>query len=110
MSTTLRRSSKKSSGRASVRVLNKPAEKRTAPASVQMLKKPSEKSTPRTSMRVSNVPSYKNAARASVRMYRHGLGDCFLLQFPKEDGAKRFNILIDCGLISVAPKPKEEMQ
>jgi len=44
-----------------------------------------------------------------VRMYRHGLGDCFLVRFPK-DGGGSFNILIDCGLIGVATNPKDVMQ
>jgi hypothetical protein len=44
-----------------------------------------------------------------IRMYRHGLGDCFLLRLPRDDG-ETYNILIDCGLISVAEKPKETMQ
>lgn len=43
-----------------------------------------------------------------VRMYRHGLGDCFLLQIPRNDGGT-FSILIDCGLISVAENPKVTM-
>src|SRR5437016_2477312 len=43
-----------------------------------------------------------------VRMYRHGLGDCFLLSFPKQEGGQ-FHVLIDCGLISVASNPKEMM-
>ena len=39
-----------------------------------------------------------------VRMYRHGLGDCFLLSFPRKaprpGGATTpFRILIDCGII-----------
>ncbi|HEV8524464.1 MAG TPA: MBL fold metallo-hydrolase [Terriglobales bacterium] len=33
-----------------------------------------------------------------VRMYRQGLGDCFLLAFPKEDGDP-FYMLIDCGVL-----------
>lgn len=41
-------------------------------------------------------------------MYRHGLGDCFLLSFPKQEGGQ-FRVLIDCGLISVASNPKEMM-
>jgi len=41
-------------------------------------------------------------------MYRHGLGDCFLLQFPTDAGGT-FYILIDCGLISVAKDPKTMM-
>ena len=38
-------------------------------------------------------------------MYRHGLGDCFLVTLPKTDGAP-FYIMIDCGVIArVAAKP-----
>jgi hypothetical protein len=37
-------------------------------------------------------------ARASVRMYRQGLGDCFLITLPKRDGAA-WRMLIDCGVI-----------
>ena len=33
-----------------------------------------------------------------VRMYRQGLGDCFLLAFPGQKG-KPFFMLIDCGVI-----------
>ena len=36
--------------------------------------------------------------RASVRMYRQGLGDCFLVTLPKEDGTP-WRMLIDCGVI-----------
>jgi hypothetical protein len=35
----------------------------------------------------------------TVRMYRQGLGDCFLLSFPREGGGKPFYMLIDCGVI-----------
>lgn len=58
----------------------------------------------------------KLRARASaedgvrVRMYRHGLGDCFLLRFPKDGLPGTFNVLIDCGLIAVAGEPKPIMQ
>src|SRR5690349_4981734 len=45
--------------------------------------------------RVSPTPE---AGRASVRMYRQGLGDCFLITLPKQDG-KRWHMLIDCGVI-----------
>ncbi len=41
--------------------------------------------------------------RLRIRMYRHGLGDCLLLRFRREDNANStFNVLIDCGLITVA--------
>ncbi len=45
-----------------------------------------------------------------IRMYRHGLGDCFLLRFAKDGHAgETFNVLIDCGLIMVAQSPREKM-
>lgn len=37
--------------------------------------------------------------RARVRMYRHGLGDCFLLSFPRA-GSTPVQILIDCGALA----------
>jgi len=39
-----------------------------------------------------------------VRMYRHGLGDCFLITLPKTDGSP-FYIMIDCGIIVGSPDP-----
>lgn len=36
--------------------------------------------------------------RAKVRMYRQGLGDCFLITLPRKSG-KPYYILIDCGVI-----------
>jgi len=37
--------------------------------------------------------------RVRVRMYRHGLGDCFLVTFPR--GKKQpFHMLIDCGALA----------
>ena len=38
------------------------------------------------------------AARISVRMYRQGLGDCFLITVLRDCG-KAFRMLIDCGVI-----------
>jgi hypothetical protein len=38
--------------------------------------------------------------RAKVRMYRQGLGDCFLIALPRSDGGSRpFYVMIDCGVI-----------
>jgi hypothetical protein len=34
----------------------------------------------------------------AVRMYRHGLGDCFLLAFDKANSKKPCFVLIDCGV------------
>jgi glyoxylase-like metal-dependent hydrolase (beta-lactamase superfamily II) len=41
----------------------------------------------------------KNNYRVRVRMYRQGLGDCFLLTFPRQDKPP-FNLLIDCGALN----------
>jgi hypothetical protein len=35
--------------------------------------------------------------RVRIRMYRQGLGDCFLLTFPAEDSER--HLLIDCGVL-----------
>jgi hypothetical protein len=42
--------------------------------------------------------------RARIRMYRHGLGDCFLVFLPKAGGGF-FKILIDCGVVLGTPDP-----
>jgi hypothetical protein len=40
--------------------------------------------------------------RAAVRMYRQGLGDCFLVTLRREDGTP-WRMLIDCGVILGTP-------
>ena len=47
--------------------------------------------------------------RLRIRMYRHGLGDCLLLRFARDNGDATFNMLIDCGLIGVASNPKSKL-
>lgn len=42
-----------------------------------------------------------NKLSVRVRMYRQGLGDCFLLTFQRKNKAD-FNLLIDCGLYQTA--------
>ena len=50
--------------------------------------------------RKSGKAAAPGAARARVRMYRHGLGDCFLISLKrKAAGAPDYRILIDCGVI-----------
>src|SRR5262249_42517698 len=44
-----------------------------------------------------------------IRMYRQGLGDCFLLTFEQKD-KEAVNMLIDCGLLQGTPNAKEIMQ
>jgi hypothetical protein len=43
-------------------------------------------------------PMTAPASGVKVRMYRQGLGDCFLLAFPGKNG-KPFYLLIDCGVL-----------
>jgi hypothetical protein len=43
------------------------------------------------------------AGAVCVRMYRQGLGDCFLICLRKADGTP-FYMMIDCGLIAGAPE------
>jgi hypothetical protein len=49
------------------------------------------------------------AREVRVRMYRHGLGDCFLLAFPRPKGGE-FSVLIDCGVILGTPDPGPTMR
>jgi len=48
--------------------------------------------------------------RARVRMYRHGLGDCHLIELPRSDDLGRsYFIMIDCGVILGTPNPALRM-
>jgi hypothetical protein len=44
------------------------------------------------------APGSPPTFRARVRMYRQGLGDCFLVTFPRQ-GREPFQMLIDCGAL-----------
>jgi hypothetical protein len=68
---------------------------------------PSSKKKPSTNGRTAKAPQ----SQVRVRMYRQGLGDCFLLSFPKPKGANgRFFILIDCGVILGTPSADKLMK
>jgi hypothetical protein len=47
--------------------------------------------------------------RAKVRMYRQGLGDCFLISLPRNDGSEPYYIMIDCGVILGTADPQTKM-
>jgi hypothetical protein len=47
--------------------------------------------------------------RISIRMYRQGLGDCFLITFPVGPG-RPFYLLIDCGVVLGTPDPATRMK
>lgn len=53
------------------------------------------------------MPNNKLSVR--VRMYRQGLGDCFLLTFMRE-GSEDYNLLIDCGIFYKTKNEKKIMQ
>jgi hypothetical protein len=50
----------------------------------------------------------KRRFRIKVRMYRQGLGDCFLITIPRKKG-KPFYLLIDCGVILGTAKATDIM-
>lgn len=50
----------------------------------------------------------KHNPSVRIRMYRQGLGDCFLLTFT-EKGKDEFNMMIDCGLLQGTTNGKEIM-
>lgn len=51
----------------------------------------------------------ENKTSVRIRMYRQGLGDCFLLTFQQE-GKADFNLMIDCGLLVGTKNGGEIMQ
>ena len=48
------------------------------------------------------APSAAGKGRATIRMYRLGVGDCFLVSFPRA-GQEDFRVLIDCGVHQAQP-------
>lgn len=63
---------------------------------------------PKNKKKTTNGKDAAKPAKVRIRTYRHGLGDCHLLSFIKP-GGKRFQILIDCGVVSRTPNPKPIM-
>ena len=76
-------------------ITKKPAAKKTATKKVAAKKVAAKKVTAKkTTTAAAGMP---NDVKVRVRMYRQGLGDCFLLTF--FTGAQPAHILIDCGSI-----------
>lgn len=74
----------------------RPAAKVAAP------KKAATKSKVTPKPKSKSIPSPRKTAsagerRATIRMYRLGVGDCFLVSFPRA-GQDDFRVLIDCGV------------
>ena len=62
-------------------------------------RKPKPHAKPRTSARY----------RAKIRMYRQGLGDCFLISLPRAGGGRPYYLMIDCGVILGTAEPSPKM-
>ncbi len=52
-------------------------------------------------------PQVPNGSKVRIRMYRQGLGDCFLLTFYGDGGPR--HILIDCGVLSGTPNGSQKI-
>lgn len=50
----------------------------------------------------------KSTFRAKIRMYRQGLGDCFLITLPRQE-SEPYYIVIDCGVIIGTKNPQKIM-
>jgi hypothetical protein len=79
-------------------------------------KKPAAKNTstkvgtqPANKQRAANPRPLATPPRISVRMYRQGLGDCFLITFPSDSG-RPFYMLIDSGVVLGTPDPATRMK
>ncbi len=59
----------------------------------------SQKNAKGARRRTSANPQGSSSYRAKVRMYRQGLGDCFLISLPRSDSDRPYRVLIDCGVI-----------
>jgi hypothetical protein len=58
------------------------------------------RATPATPVAAAAAATPASGYRAKVRMYRQGLGDCFLISLPRSSGSKRpFYVMIDCGVV-----------
>lgn len=79
-----RKTTKKATKKQSTKAGSKVAKKRVA-------RKTTRKAASKTSRSDRNV-------RIKVRMYRQGLGDCFLITIPRKNGTP-FYAVIDCGVI-----------
>jgi hypothetical protein len=60
--------------------------------------------------RSSPRPKSETGRGVVVRMYRQGLGDCFLLTFPPGSGTKPVHVLIDCGVLMKTDREAEKMR
>ena len=58
-------------------------------------------------MSITTSPEVPGGSKVRIRMYRQGLGDCFLLTFYGDGGPH--HILIDCGVLSGTPNGSQKI-
>src|SRR5689334_1200293 len=58
----------------------------------------------------SSTPPAAPGAVLRVRMYRQGLGDCFLLSLLRPAPARPFHMLIDCGVVLGTPDARGRLR
>jgi hypothetical protein len=97
---------KKAAKKSTKKVATKKPAKKNAKKATKKTKKSSptkKKTAPREAKTIGTepivAPKTPENYRVRVRMYRHGLGDCFLVTFPRR-GHTAFNMLIDCGALA----------
>lgn len=61
-------------------------------------KKATKKTVHRAPKKTETTSGSGGSSRIKVRMYRQGLGDCFLITLPREN-KKPYYLMIDCGVI-----------
>jgi beta-lactamase superfamily II metal-dependent hydrolase len=74
------------------------ARKKPATPKAVRWRKPAKTARRKTAAKAKPSRRKNPSAGVTVRMYRQGLGDCFLLGFPNASGG-RFHMLIDCGVL-----------
>jgi glyoxylase-like metal-dependent hydrolase (beta-lactamase superfamily II) len=72
--------------------------------------RPARRATPAAQLTAAAAVTPASGYRAKVRMYRQGLGDCFLISLPRTDGGNRpFYVMIDCGVVLGTSDPRTIM-
>jgi hypothetical protein len=72
-------------------------------------KKTTKRTLNRSSRSGKTATNSSQSAGIKVRMYRQGLGDCFLITLPRKN-AKPYYIMIDCGVILGTSDAQTKMQ
>jgi hypothetical protein len=104
-------SSRKSGGPAKApAVAAKGTTKAKAKGTTKAKAKAAEKVSAEGAGKVNAKGAGPGADEVSVRMYRQGLGDCFLLSFPPTSGEKRVHVLIDCGVLKRTDREADRMR